>query len=118
VPTYEYECEKCRRTYEVRQRISAPPLTTCQHCGGPVHRLLAATPFILKGGGWYTTDYPSEARKKAMEAEKKAGAPAESASGDKSADGGKSSPSKSDSTSKSDTPTPSSGGSSSTSTST
>jgi putative FmdB family regulatory protein len=114
VPTYEYECEKCRRVYEVRQKISAAPLTTCQHCGGPVHRLLAATPFILKGGGWYTSDYPSEARKKAMEAEKKAGAPADSTSGGKSADDGKSSTSKSESTSKADAPAPSSGGSSST----
>jgi hypothetical protein len=26
--------------------------------------------FILKGEGWYVTDYPSEARKKALESEK------------------------------------------------
>ena len=117
MPTYEYECEKCHRIYEVWQKISAAPLTTCQHCGDPVHRLLAAAPFILKGGGWYTTEYPSDARKKAMEAEKKAGAPAESASGNKSADGGKDSTPKSDST-KTDASTPSSGGSSSPSTST
>jgi hypothetical protein len=32
---------------------------------------LAPAPFILKGGGWYVTDYPSEGRKKGMEAEKK-----------------------------------------------
>jgi putative FmdB family regulatory protein len=72
VPTYDYRCDRCERTFEVRQRISADPLTTCERCGGPVHRLLAATPFILKGGGWYVTDYPSEGRKKGMEAEKKA----------------------------------------------
>jgi hypothetical protein len=35
-----------------------------------VRRLLAAAPFILKGAGWYVTDYPSEARKKAVESEK------------------------------------------------
>jgi len=69
VPTYEYECPRCPRVFEVRQRISAPPLTTCDRCGGPVHRLLSATPFILKGGGWYVTDYPSESRKKAQSAE-------------------------------------------------
>jgi putative FmdB family regulatory protein len=117
VPTYEYECEKCYRVYEVWQKISAAPLTACQHCGGAVHRLLAAAPFILKGRGWYTTDYPSESRKKAMEAEKKAGTPAEATSGNKSTDDGKTSTPKSDSTSKADTSTPSSGGSSSTSTS-
>lgn len=70
MPTYEYECGKCRRVFEIRQRISEPPLTTCEVCGGEVHRLLSAAPFILKGEGWYVTDYPSESRKKAREAEK------------------------------------------------
>ena len=70
MPTYEYQCDKCHRVFEVRQRISEPALTTCDACGGAVRRLLAATPFILKGGGWYVTDYPSESRKKAMSAEK------------------------------------------------
>jgi putative FmdB family regulatory protein len=70
VPTYEYECAACHRVFEIRQRISEPPLTTCDVCGGAVHRLLSAAPFILKGEGWYVTDYPSESRKKAREAEK------------------------------------------------
>ena len=70
MPTYEYECAACRRVFEIRQRISEPPLTTCDACGGAVHRLLSAAPFILKGEGWYVTDYPSESRKKAREAEK------------------------------------------------
>src|SRR2546426_12707563 len=79
VPTYEYECEKCRRVFEVRQRISEPALTTCDQCGGAVRRLLSAAPFILKGEGWYVTDYPSEARKKAQESEKGATKPSPSA---------------------------------------
>ena len=70
VPTYEYECRQCRRVFEVRQRISESPLTTHEGCGGEVHRLISPAPFILKGEGWYVTDYPSEARKKAKEAEK------------------------------------------------
>jgi putative FmdB family regulatory protein len=70
VPTYEYECSKCRRVFEVRQRISEPALTTHDGCGGEVRRLISPAPFILKGEGWYVTDYPSEARKKAKEAEK------------------------------------------------
>jgi putative FmdB family regulatory protein len=71
VPTYDYRCDRCERTFEVRQRISAEPLTACDRCGGPIRRLLSAAPFILKGGGWYVTDYPSAGRKKGMEAEKK-----------------------------------------------
>ena len=70
MPTYEYQCGKCQRIFEVRQRISEPALTTCDVCGGEVRRLLSPAPFILKGGGWYVTDYPSESRKKAMNAEK------------------------------------------------
>ena len=76
MPTYDYRCDRCERTFEVRQRISEAALTTCDRCGGPIHRLLAPAPFILKGGGWYVTDYPSEGRKKGMEAEKKSGSEA------------------------------------------
>jgi putative FmdB family regulatory protein len=70
VPTYEYHCDGCGRDFEVRQRISEAPLTACDVCGGAVRRLLSAAPFILKGEGWYVTDYPSASRKKAMESEK------------------------------------------------
>jgi putative FmdB family regulatory protein len=77
VPTYEYQCEKCQRLFEVRQRITEPALTTCEVCGGHVKRLLSPAPFILKGEGWYVTDYPSESRKKAKESESKPDKPAE-----------------------------------------
>src|SRR5438477_12794571 len=70
MPTYEYECLKCTRVFEIRQRISEPALTKCDVCGGDVRRLLSAAPFILKGEGWYVTDYPSESRKKALQSEK------------------------------------------------
>ena len=70
MPTYEYECDKCREVFEIRQRISEPALTTHENCGGAVRRLLSPAPFILKGDGWYVTDYPSDARKKGVEAEK------------------------------------------------
>ena len=69
MPTYEYECPKCPRVFEVKQRITEPPLEVCDRCGGPIHRLLSAAPFILKGGGWYVTDYPSEARKQGAKSE-------------------------------------------------
>lgn len=77
MPTYEYECPECPRIFEVRQRISEPPLQRCDRCGGPVRRLLSATPFILKGGGWHVTDYPSESRKKAMKSESSSGTKAD-----------------------------------------
>ena len=84
MPTYEYECPKCPRVFEVKQRITEPMLEVCERCGGPIHRLLSATPFILKGGGWYVTDYPSESRKKASKSESAAGDSAPSPAGEKS----------------------------------
>jgi putative FmdB family regulatory protein len=80
MPTYEYECPRCPRVFEVKQRITEPALETCERCGGPIHRLLSAAPFILKGGGWYVTDYPSESRKKAQDSTSKESASKESAS--------------------------------------
>src|SRR5688572_23479997 len=79
MPTYEYECPRCPRVFEVKQRITEPALVTCEVCGGPIHRLLSAAPFILKGGGWYVTDYPSESRKKGQESTSKDSTPKESA---------------------------------------
>lgn len=88
MPTYEYQCDTCGRIFEIRQRISEPALTRCETCGGVVRRLLSAAPFILKGEGWYVTDYPSESRKKARESEKSAGDKSEKSGGDKSEKGG------------------------------
>ena len=85
MPTYEYECLKCRRVFEIRQRISEPALTVCDVCGGEVRRLLSAAPFILKGAGWYVTDYPSESRKQALQSEKSSDKPSDKTS-DKAAD--------------------------------
>ncbi len=80
MPTYEYECPRCPRVFEVKQRITEPALVTCDRCGGPIHRLLSAAPFILKGEGWYVTDYPSESRKKAKESPSKESPSKEAAS--------------------------------------
>jgi putative FmdB family regulatory protein len=83
VPTYEYHCDGCGRDFEVKQRITEDALKTCDVCGGAVRRLLSGAPFILKGEGWYVTDYPSASRKKAMESDK--GSAKSAASSDKPA---------------------------------
>ena len=75
MPIYEYECEKCGATFEAIQAISARPLKTCNGLGcddkdnGKVHRIVSQSGFILKGSGWYASDYPSEDRKKGWEQE-------------------------------------------------
>lgn len=73
MPIYEYECQKCGDLLEAFQKISAPPLKKCgiNGCNGKLRRIMSNSSFVLKGSGWYVTDYPSEARKKGMEGEKK-----------------------------------------------
>ena len=73
MPIYEYQCESCSRRFEVMQRMTEPLLAVCEQCGGHVRRLISQTSFVLKGSGWYVTDYPSDSRKKAMSQGKSSG---------------------------------------------
>ena len=58
MPIYEYHCDGCGGGFEVIQRITADPVQSCELCGeGPVHKLISQSTFILKGSGWYVTDY-------------------------------------------------------------
>jgi putative FmdB family regulatory protein len=71
MPIYEYKCEHCGETFEILQKFNDHPLTECILCQhGPVKKLISASAFVLKGSGFYVNDYPSENRKKAMDAEK------------------------------------------------
>ena len=57
MPIYEYLCENCGREFEEWQKFSDPPVTTCNKCGGSTRRLISQSTFVLKGTGWYVTDY-------------------------------------------------------------
>lgn len=58
MPIYEYECQACGHHLEVTQRISEPKLRDCPACKKPeLERLISATTFTLKGGGWYKDGY-------------------------------------------------------------
>ena len=56
MPIYEYNCGKCG-DFEIMQRMSDKPLTTCPTCRRKVTKLISSTTFHLKGSGWYITDY-------------------------------------------------------------
>ena len=71
MPIYEYRCLKCERQFELVRKFSDAPLSTCPDCGGELKKLISPTSFVLKGSGWYVTDYPSAERKKAMGKEDK-----------------------------------------------
>ena len=56
MPIYEYECEKCRRRFELFQHFSDEPVKTCPECDGSVRRVIQPVGIIFKGSGFYVTD--------------------------------------------------------------
>jgi putative FmdB family regulatory protein len=87
MPIYEYRCEQ-GHTFEVMQRMTDDPLTSCSTCEAPVQRVFHPVAVHFKGSGFYTTDYGKKG---------KSGAASSSTS-----EGGSSSSKDSDSSSKSD----------------
>lgn len=77
MPTYEYECKKCKRIFDVFQNINDKRLQKCPKCKGIVKRLIGrGAGIIFKGSGFYQTDYRSEHYKKRAGEEKKSTEPA------------------------------------------
>src|SRR5271154_2696423 len=108
MPIYEYQCKNCG-VFEVTQRIVEDPLKECPTCKGTdLHRLISHTSFVLKGSGWYATDYASKSNAAKTDSSDSSSAPAasSSASTDSSSSNGSSSGSSS-------APSSSSGGDSS-----
>ena len=56
MPIYEYKCHKCG-VFEAMQGIKEAPLKKCPTCKSKVERQMSRGSFILKGSGWYATDY-------------------------------------------------------------
>ena len=64
MPIYEYECRDCGKRLEVIQKFHDRPCESCPQCGGRLHKLISQSSFILKGNGWYVTDYARNDKKK------------------------------------------------------
>ena len=84
MPTYEYECQKCKRTFEVVHSMKDDALKVCpkDKCRrkpwgkGRLKRLLSSgAGLIFKGSGFYITDYRSEGYKQAAKKDKEAATP-------------------------------------------
>jgi putative FmdB family regulatory protein len=78
MPTYEYQCQACGERFERFQPITAAPIRRCPACGRrKVRRLIGpGAGVIFKGGGFYQTDYRSDAYRKAAEKDKPTETPA------------------------------------------
>ncbi|HEX7265195.1 MAG TPA: FmdB family zinc ribbon protein [Candidatus Dormibacteraeota bacterium] len=57
MPTYGYRCSNCGHEFEIHQRMSDEPLTTCPKCQGKLAKILYPVGISFKGSGFYTTDY-------------------------------------------------------------
>lgn len=58
MPIYEYQCPKCQHTFEEWVKASeSHGQEPCPQCGEPSPRIMSQTSFVLKGGGWYVSDY-------------------------------------------------------------
>ena len=69
MPTYEYRCRSCEHEMEAFQSIKDAPLQDCPACHEPkLERLISATSFQLKGGGWYKDLYSSSKNSKSDKA--------------------------------------------------
>jgi putative FmdB family regulatory protein len=56
MPIYEYRCDR-GHTFEVMQRMTDDPLTSCSTCESPVQRVFHPVAVHFKGSGFYNTDY-------------------------------------------------------------
>ena len=57
MPIYEYRCNDCDQVFEEWQKSFEETAIPCPICGGSAHRIISHTSFVLKGSGWYVTDY-------------------------------------------------------------
>ena len=59
MPTYDYICNECKKTFEYFQSMSADPFTDCPECEKQsLRRIISGgTGLIFKGSGFYLTDY-------------------------------------------------------------
>lgn len=56
---YEYRCLNCEKKIEIIKSMSAPDPEKCEYCGGQLKKLLFPSGIILKGSGFYHTEYGS-----------------------------------------------------------
>ncbi|SHN50722.1 FmdB family zinc ribbon protein [Desulfovibrio litoralis] len=78
MPIYEYHCEDCQQLFEHWQTSHTPQETIdCPICKGKGHKIISNTSFVLKGGGWYATEYGKSKSENTKDTDSKNTAPKE-----------------------------------------
>ena len=100
MPIYEYRCEK-GHTFEVMQKMTDDPVTSCEVHGTPVERVFHPVAVHFKGKGFYNTDYGTKRRNRELRESAESGADKyEAKQTEKKADAAKTEPKAKDSAAK------------------
>ena len=90
MPLYEYQCEKCKIVHEIFMNLSDKAPEKCASCGekDSLKKIMSRTHFVLKGQGWYETDFkqknePKEDKQVKKETNNKSTTPQTDKGGDK-----------------------------------
>ncbi|MDR1708917.1 MAG: zinc ribbon domain-containing protein [Candidatus Accumulibacter sp.] len=65
MPIYAYRCDSCGFEKDHLQKLNDPALVTCPQCHRETYRKqVTAAGFLLKGDGWYATDFRDKGKGK------------------------------------------------------
>lgn len=64
MPIFDYQCRECDFVEEVIQKHIDAQERKCPRCGGEMTKLIGPSSFVLKGSGWYKTDYADTKKSK------------------------------------------------------
>ena len=61
MPIYDYKCRTCGSRFQLVRKITDDSLPQCKECGSnDTEKLISPSAFVLKGSGWYLTDYSNK----------------------------------------------------------
>ncbi len=71
MPTYDYECTKCKHKFHLIQPITSKPAARCPKCRSKSERLISGgAGIIFKGSRFYVTEYKRKDEKRKKEGKK------------------------------------------------
>ena len=70
MPIYDYKCSVCGHRFQKVRKITAEGSPDCPSCGAAeTEKLISPSAFVLKGSGWYLTDYSNKNKPPATSSE-------------------------------------------------
>ena len=64
MPIYDYKCATCGKRFQLVRKITDDSSPACTMCGSEeTEKVISPSAFVLKGSGWYLTDYSNKNKK-------------------------------------------------------